>query len=141
MVPLINGRAYDFAQINALINGVVVPSISSIEYSEDQKKENNYGSGDRPVSRGHGAIEAKAKLTMSMNDVEALRKSVIALGGSLLKIPAFDIVVVYLHPTGANVVTHTLKNCEFLSDGVSGSQGDTDLKRDFDLVCSHITYL
>jgi len=139
MVPLINGRAYDFSQIQALISGVPIASISSIEYSEDQKKENNFGSGDRPVSRGHGAIEAKAKITMSMNDVEALRKTVPT--GSLLKIPAFDITVVYLHPTSANVVTHTLKNCEFTSDGVSGSQGDTDLKRDFDLICSHITYL
>jgi len=138
MTPLINGRAYDFAQINMLISGVVVPSISSIEYSEEQEKTNNFGAGDRPVSRGHGAIDAKAKITMSMNDVEALRAS--ATDGSLLKLPAFDVVVVFLHPTSAKVVTHTLKNCEFLSDGVTGSQGDTDLKRDFDLVCSHITY-
>lgn len=138
MTPLINGRSYDFAQINASINGVILASCSSIEYSEEQKKENNFGAGDRPVSRGHGAIEAKAKMTISMNDVEAIRKTV--TGGSLLKIPAFDVVVTYLHPTSANVVNHVLKNCEFTSDGVSGSQGDTDLKRDFDLVLSHITY-
>lgn len=138
MTPLINGRSYDFAQIRAAILGVVVPSISSIEYSEEQKKENNFGAGDRPVSRGAGAIEAKGKLTMSMNDVEAIRKTV--PNGSLLSVPPFDVVVTYLHPTAANVVTHVLKNCEFTTDGVSGSQGDTDLKRDFELVLSHIVY-
>lgn len=138
MTPLINGRSYDFAQIRAAILGVVVPSISSIEYSETQEKKNNFGSGDRPVSRGQGAIDSKAKITMSMNDVEAIRKA--APDGSLLKVPAFDVVVTYLHPTASNVVTHVLKNCEFTSDGVSGSQGDTDLKFDFELVPSHIVY-
>lgn len=138
MTPLINGRAYDFAQIRTTILGVVVPSISSIEYTEEQKKTNNYGSGNRPVSRGHAAIEASAKITMSMNDVEALRK--VAPNGSLLAIPAFDVVVTYLHPTSANVVTHVLKNCEFMIDKNAGSQGDTDLKSDFDLLPSHIIY-
>lgn len=138
MVPLINGRSYDFTQIAATINGVIVASISSLEYSEEQKKENNYGAGERPVSRGHGAIEAKAKMTISMNDIEAIRNS--APNRSLLKIPAFDIVVTYLHPTAAQIVNHVLKNAEFVSDGVSGSQGDTDLKRDFDLILSHVVY-
>jgi hypothetical protein len=60
MIPLINGTAYDFSQIIVTILGVPVASVSSIEYSEEQEKTNNYGAGNRPVSRGQGAIEAKA---------------------------------------------------------------------------------
>ena len=134
MTPLINGKAYDFSDIIVTILGVPVASVSAIKYKEEQEKKNNYGAGDRPVSRGKGAIEADASFDISMNDVEAIRA--VALDGSLLKVPAFDIVVFF--GNGANPVTHVLKNCEFLSDGVEVSQGDTDTKRSFDLVISHI---
>lgn len=135
-LPLINGRAYDFTQIIVNILGAPVASVSAISYTEEQTKENNYGAGDRPVSRGHGAITASASITISMNDVEAIRD--VAPDGSLLKVPAFDIEVSFLN--AQKVVTHTLKNCEFTSDGVETSQDDKDVKRSFSLIPSHIKY-
>lgn len=138
MVPLINGRAYDFAQIRVTMFGNIVPSISAVEYMEEQEKENNFGAGDRPVSRGAGAINSSGKLTISMNDVEAIRAATV--DGSLLNIPAFDVTVTYLHPTASKVVSHILKNCEFINDGVTTAQGDKDVKRDFDIVISHIIW-
>lgn len=135
-LPLINGRAYDFAQIVVNILGVPVAGVSAISYTEEQEKINNMGMGNRPVSRGHGAINASGNITISMNDVEALRDA--APNGSLLQIPAFDITVTYLN--AQKVVTHVLKNCEFLNDGVESTQGDTDVKRSFDLVISHIKF-
>ena len=39
MIPLINGTAYDFSQIIVTILGVPVASVSSIEYSEEQLRE------------------------------------------------------------------------------------------------------
>lgn len=136
MIPLINGTAYDFSQIIVTILGVPVASVSSIEYSEEQEKTNNYGAGNRPVSRGQGAIEAKASIEFSMNDVESIRA--VALNGSLLNIPAFDITVFFGNLQ--NPVTHVLKNAEFINDGIETSQGDTDVKRKFDLVISHIKW-
>ena len=136
MTPLINGTAYDFAQIIVNILGVPVASVSSIEYEETQEKTNNYGAGNRPVSRGSGAIECSATIEMSMNDIEAIRTS--ALDGSLLKVPAFDITVFFGNPQSPQ--THVLKNCEFTNDGISGSQGDTDLKKSFELTLSHIKW-
>jgi len=136
MVPLINGTAYDFAQIIVNILGVPVASVSSIEYEETQEKVNNYGAGNRPVSRGKGAIEATATIEMSMNDIEAIRN--VALDGSLLNVPSFDITVFFGNPQSPQ--THVLKNCEFTNDGISGSQGDTDLKKSFELVVSHIKF-
>lgn len=135
-VPLINGQAYDFQLITAVVLGVPLPSISAINYTEEQEKENNFGLGDRPVSRGKGAINASGSLDISMNDIEALRD--VAPQGSLLQIPAFDIVVVYGNPQ--KPVTHVLKNCEFIDDGVETSQNDKDVKRTFGLVISHIKY-
>ena len=136
MIPLVNGTAFDFAQITANILGVPVASVSSITYTEEQEKVNNYGQGNRPVSRGQGVIEASASIEMSMNDVEAIRD--VAPNGSLLQVPAFDIEVFFGNPQ--NPQTHVLKNCEFTSDGVETTQGDTDVKRTFDLVISHVVY-
>jgi hypothetical protein len=135
-VPLINGRAYDFAQIVCNILSVPLMGISSISYSEEQEKANNFGAGKWAVSRGHGAVDASASIDIHMNDIEAIRDA--APFGRLLDIPPFDITVTFLNTN--KVVTHTLKNCEFTNDGVEGSQGDTQLQRSFDLVVSHIEY-
>lgn len=133
---LINGKAYDFTQIIVSILGVPTAGITALNYTEEQEKTNNFGAGTRPVSRGHGAIEASGSIELSMNEVEALRDA--APDGSLLKIPPFNITVTYLNLQ--KVVTHKLKNCEFTNDGVETSQGDTDIKRTFDLVISDIQY-
>jgi|SRR6056297_552200 len=135
-VPLINGQAYDYTQVIISILGVPVAGINSINYTEEQEKVNNMGTGNRPVSRGRGAIDASGSLDISMNDVEALRE--VAPDGSLLKLPAFDILVTFGNEQ--NIQTHTLKNVEFTNDGVETSQGDTDITRSFDLVISHIEY-
>ena len=134
--PLINGRAYDFAQIDAKILGVSVSSITAISYTEEQEKVNNFGAGSRPVSRGHGAINASGSITIGMNDVEAIRDA--APNGSLLQIPAFDVTVTYLNEQ--KVVTHVCKSVEFLNDGVEATQGDTNIERAFDVVLSHVVY-
>ena len=134
--PLINGKAYDFTEIDVKILGVSVAGVSAISYTEEQEKVNNFGAGSRPVSRGHGAINASASITISMNDIEAIRE--VAQDGSLLKIPSFDILVTFLN--SQKVATHILKNCEFLSDGVEAAQADTNIERSFDLVVSHIVY-
>ena len=97
---------------------------------------NNYGAGNRPVSRGQGAIEVSASFEMSMNDIRAIKA--VAPDKSLLKIPAFDITVFYGNPQ--NPTVDVLKNCEFTQDGIGGAQGDTDLKKSFDLVVSHIDW-
>jgi hypothetical protein len=136
MIPLINGQAYDFTQIQVTILGVPVASVSAVNYTEEQEKVNNYGAGNRPVSRGQGPIECTASFEISMNDVEAIRA--VAPNKSLLQIPAFDIIVFFGNPQ--NPTTHIVKNCEFTSDGNEASQGDTDIKRTFDLTPSHVNY-
>ena len=134
--PLINGQAYDYTQIAVTILGVPVASVTAVNYTQEQEKVNNFGAGSNPVSRGHGTINTSASFTIGMNDIEAIRDA--AVNGSLLGIPSFDITVTYLN--AQKVVTHVVKNCEFLTDGVEAAQGDTNIERAFDLVASHVVY-
>ena len=135
-VPLINGKAYEYADIIFDILGVPTPSISSIDYDEEQEKKNNFGAGHYAVSRGKGTRDVKVSFTMSMNDTEALRDA--ALNGSLLSIPMFDIIIVFGNPQKPE--RHIIKNFEFTKDGVSGTTGDTDMKYKHDGIASHIQY-
>jgi len=135
-IPLVNGQAYDYVSITFVALGVPLPSVSAINYTAEQAKENNYGTGNEPVSRGRGAKMYNASFDISMNDTEALRD--VAPNGDLLNIPPFDIVIVFGNPQ--KPVTHIIKNFEFGDDGVEASQGDTDIKRTFSGMPSHIKY-
>ena len=135
-VPLVNGRSYDFTSITISILGVPLAGISAISYTEEQTKENNFGTGNYAVSRGRAALNASGSLDIHMEDVEKIRDA--APNRSLLTLPAFDIVVVFGNPTNPRV--HILKNAEFTNDGVDASQGDTAFTRSFDLVLSHVEY-
>ena len=135
-IPLINGKAYEYADIIVSILGVPTPSVSSISYSEEQDTKMNYGTGNRPVSYGSGTITAKGDIEISMNDSEAIRAT--APLGSLLEIPLFDIVVIFGNLQ--NIVTHTIKNVKFTNDGVSGATNNTDMKMKFSFVASNIKW-
>ncbi len=135
-LPLVNGRAYDFTQIVAQILSGPLPSMSSISYEETQDKVNNFGTGNRPVSRGHGAIDVTGSMELSQNDIEALRDA--APNRSLLQLPSSDFLLTYGNPQ--KVVTHVLKNLEFTNDGNTGATGDTDMKMTLNFVASHVEY-
>lgn len=133
---LINGRAYDYSQIVFVVLGVPVPSVSSISYTQEEEDKMNFGTGQLPISIGYGSINSKGSIEISMNDVEALRD--VAPNGTLLRIPLFDILVVYGNPQ--KPVRHIIKNVKFTDDGVETATGETDVKRKFNFICSHIQY-
>ena len=135
-VPLVNGRAFDFVQITPLFLGVPLVSMTAITYEEVQEKVNNMGTGNRPISRGRGAIDASGTIELSMSDIEAMRE--VAPNGSILQIPASDFVLVFGNPQ--NIQTHVLKNLEFTSDGGAATVGDTDLKLTLNFVISNVEY-
>lgn len=135
-VVLINGEAYTHTQIEIIYLGVPLPSATSLDYGETQDKANNFGTGNRPVSRGRGAIDASGSIELSMNDIEAIRDA--APNGSLLQIPAADMVIVFLNPQ--KPVTHIIKNLEWTTDQPSSSQGDTDIKLSLDFIASNIKW-
>ena len=135
-VALINGNAYDYVSVIVNILGVPVKGITEINYTQEQEKTNNFGTGKKAHSRGRGGIDCTGSIGIAMNEVEALRE--VAPSGSLLEIPPFDITIAF--DVDGKFKKHTLTDVEFTNDGVETSQGDTDIVRTFDLVIGDILY-
>lgn len=136
ITPLINGRAYSWADVSFNIGGVPVIGVTKIDYDESQVKEDNHGAGVNPISRGYGRRSATANVTMRAEEVEALMDR--APNGNLLDYGIFDITVQYM--VGAVIKTHVLKNAEFTKNVRSMGEGDTKIDVDLPLIISHIIW-
>ena len=135
---LINGRAYDWSQITANIGGVPVAGITGVSYEETQEIADNYGAGNRPVSRGFGIIESTGSVTLSMNEVERIQLA--SPNGLLSGIPEFDITITFASADGLPA-NHTLKSCRFKGNKRDMSQGDTAIDVELDLQIAEIKWL
>ncbi len=136
-VPLINGVAYSWAIITINILGATIYGTVSISYQDSIQKENNYGAGGYPVSRGSGNYEAKASLTLYAEEVQKL--VAVAPNKNLAFIPPFDIQVSF-EPTAGVIVTHTIRACEFMGNSIEAKQGDKKIETKFDLVVGDILW-
>jgi hypothetical protein len=137
IVPLINGKSYEWADIAVNILGVTVVGVTSIEYGEKQNMENIYGAGRFPVSRGYGSIEPTAKITLLMEEVQAIMS--VAPLGRLMDIPEFDISVAFID-SALTTVNHTLRNVRFMNNDIKSASGDTSTPVEIDLIISHIEW-
>lgn len=90
---LINGREYGWSDIVVSIDGTVVSGIRAIKYEETMEKENIYGAGRNPVSRGYGRITTTGSVTLLAGTVFGLRAK--APQRQLHRIAPFSIVVNY----------------------------------------------
>lgn len=133
--PLINGREYGWADIIVNIGGVPVTGIRAIKYDEEMEKENIYGAGRNPVSRGYGRVKSTASVTLLSGTVMALKAK--APKGQLFRIAPFSITVSYQPDAGA-LVTHILKNAEFKKSAFDWKEGDMSKEIELELIISHI---
>lgn len=133
--PLINGREYSWADIVVNIGGVPVTGIVAIKYDEEQEKENVYGAGRNPVSRGYGRVKATASITLLSGTVMALKAK--APKGQLHRIAPFSVTVNY-QPENQPLVTHILKNAEFKKTAFDWKEGDMYKEIELELLISHI---
>lgn len=138
-IPLINGQQYGWSNIQCQINGTLVTGITSINYDDSVAKENHYGAGNMPVHRGYGKYEAKASVTLYMNEVQAILAS-LNPGKRLQDIAPFSIEVSYLDDSSNNVITDTIRNCEFTTNSIGVNQGDTTISKALDLIVSHVEW-
>jgi len=139
MIPFINGTRHSWASITVMLLGRLVTGITAVRYEDSQVKENNYGQGIYPVSRGLGKYEAKAALTLHSYEVDAILMA-LGPGKRLNDISPFDIVVSYL-PTGSDILkSHVIRNAEFTTNKRDVKQGDTVIETEFELICSHIEW-
>jgi hypothetical protein len=122
--PLINGINYSWANVTINLFGVPVVGITKIDYKRKQKKENNYGIGAQPVSRGYGNFEYEGSIELYTDEW----KRIIAASPNRdpLLIAPFNIQVVY-GGTGVTIDKDVLRAVEFMEDPLAASQGDTKL--------------
>lgn len=132
---LINGREYGWADITVNVSAVPFTGIKAVKYEQEQEKENIYGAGRHPVSRGYGRVKTTGSITLLSATVFAMQA--VAPRGKLHNIAPFPIVVMYQPETGP-IVKHTLKNCEFKKTTFDWKEGDMSKDIELELVISHI---
>jgi hypothetical protein len=138
LVPLINGKSYEWSDIVMNVMGVPVVGVTSIKYDETQNMTNIYGAGRRPVSRGYGNIEPTASVTLLMEEIEALQA--VAPNGLLMDIPEFDIVVSF-SDSALTPRVHKLRNVRFKKNSRESASGDTSIPVELELIISHIEWI
>lgn len=135
MTPLVNGINYSWANISVILFGTPVVGIISIDYKQKQQKDNNYGAGSQPVSRGYGRVEYEANIELYTDTW----KSIIASSPNRdpLQIPPFDIPVTF-GGTGVLAVKDVLRACEFMENPFEGKEGDSKLTVKIPLIIAGI---
>lgn len=133
--PLINGTNYVWANIKFNLFGVPVVGITSINYDTTQKKENNYGAGTEPVSRGYGNKEYKCSIEIYKDEWQRIIAA--TTDRDPLNIKPFDIQVLF----GDSKIKFSQDNllaCEFTNNPFEAKQGDTKLMVKLDLIVGMI---
>jgi hypothetical protein len=134
--PLINGVSYGWGNLQLVLFGVPVVGITKIDYKSKQNKENLYGAGYKPVSRGYGKYEYEGSIEIYTDEW----KRIIAASPNRdpLSIAPFDINIVFLAGTRNLPNKDVLKMCEFLENPLSSSEGDTSIKVTIPLIIGDI---
>lgn len=133
--PLINGINYSWANISLVLFGVPVVGITKIDYKRKQKKENNYGAGPYPVSRGYGNYEYEGAIELYTDEWKNIIKA--APNRDPLQIGPFDIQVVY-SGGGLAAEKDVLRSCEFTEDPFEAKQGEAKLVVNIPLIIAAI---
>jgi len=132
---LINGINYSWGNISLVLFGIPIVGITKISYSAKQTKENNYGIGFEPISRGYGNREYEGSIELYLDEW----KRIIAASPNKdpLQIAPFQIQVVF-GGTAVNPNKEVLQFCEFLENPLDANQGDTKLMVTIPLVIGGI---
>ena len=132
---LINGQSYSFVDAKVTILGVELFSASNIVATETQVKGNNYGSGNRPMSRGRGKKEYEVSFDFSLKDVERLK--VLSATGMLTDLPVGTASILLDNGVDAKH-RFDLIGFEFGGDGLEIALDDTEARRTYDCMCADI---
>lgn len=135
MTPLINGVNWSWANITLVLFGIPVVGITKIDYKIKQKKENNFGQGPYPISRGYGNYEYEASIEVFQDELQAIINS--SPSRDPLQIGMFDIQVTF-GGSRITAVKHVLRSCEFTEIDFKSTQGDQKLLTTIPLIVGSI---
>lgn len=135
---LVNGINYSWPNLTNMAFGVPVIGILEINYTRKQTKENNYGLGAEPISRGYGNVEYEGTIKVYKDWWQTVINATPTKNP--LDIAPFDWAISLAGP-GVPAVVETLRNFEFVEDSLKAAQGDTKLTMDIPFIFAGITRL
>ena len=135
---MINGIAYSASNVTVILYGNAQSGITSINYKAAQAKENNYGLGVKPVSRGYGNETYEASIEMYRDAWQAIIDA--APEKNPLKIPPTQFQVIF-SGDGVNYKQDNLEFAEWTEDSLSVASGDTSIKINIPLMIGGITHV
>lgn len=117
--------------------GRELDGITEISYTDEQEITVERGAGDTPVGHSVGNYEAKASLSLLVEELRALQKS-LPEGVRIQDIPAFDVIVEYEH--NGLITTDIISDCRIKNNGREVKQGDGKIVQKLDLVPIEIKF-
>ena len=135
---LINGIAYSASNVNVEMYGVAQSGITSITYKAAQVKENNYGLGTKPVSRGYGNETYECSIEMYRESWMAIVNA--APNKNPLSIPPSQFQVIF---SGDSVLFNqdNLEAAECMEDPLTVASGDTSIKVTIPFIIAGVTHV
>lgn len=131
------GTVAGWNNITANMLGRDIEGITELAYSDETKKENIYGAGNKPVGRSSGNYEPKASITLYKEEVDAILAA-LPNGKGMQDIAPFNIEVAY--ETDGSIRKDRIRNVEFLGNGVDVKSNDGSITTKYDLIVSHIEW-
>lgn len=120
-MTIINGREYEWADIELVLAGVPVTGFRGIKYGPKQEKEALYGKGGKPLAIQNGNKSYEGEITLTQSAAEALR---LASKGDLLNIRNASVTITYGDPSkGVAPVTDRLIGISFTENTIDWKQG------------------
>ena len=123
-VPLINGVNYSWVNLQWMWYSVPLIGVTSIEYSKEMEKVNNYGAGNDPVSRGYGNNKYSAELEIYRDEWQKIINS--APNQDPLLIPFSDFQI-YFGGSRVSAQCDILQAAEVDADRFTAKQGDSKI--------------
>lgn len=124
-VPLINGIAHSWNNINVILFGTPIIGITGVEWNIKQDVNDNYGAGPYPVSRGFGKFEYNGSMELYYDTwLQIVQNSP---NKDPFQLPPFDIPISF-NGGGIQPSTVVLKAVNFMEAPVAPNQGDTSIK-------------
>lgn len=133
---LINGVSYGWSSVTFPVAGVPIVGITKINYKKTQVKENIYGVGVQPVSRGYGNKTYEGSITIKREELNRLILA--APDNDISNITPFTIPVIYSDGTRVTPRVDELKAVEFKGFDMTTNQGDTSIDVEIELVIGNI---
>ena len=121
--PLINGKVYDWSDIDIGIDGLENMEVQEISYDDGEEDEPIYGKGGRQRGYGTGNYSATVKITLLREDYDALCRFIKKKGKRFFRYVIPKITVSFANED-SGITTDVLKNVKFNKRSFKQAQGD-----------------